>query len=75
MKLSFLSPLIFVLVTCSCSASATEASLILVNARVWTENPGQPSVIFALFYALVAAVFCLTLLIALRQGPLYLILP
>src|SRR6202008_3766584 len=27
---------------CSCAA-AKEANLILVNARVWTENPAQPT--------------------------------
>jgi hypothetical protein len=38
MKLSWLCSLIVVLVACCCSASATEASLILVNA-----NPAQPT--------------------------------
>jgi predicted amidohydrolase YtcJ len=43
MKLSWLCWLIVVLGACCCSASATEASLILVNAKLWTENPAQPT--------------------------------
>jgi hypothetical protein len=43
MKLSWLCSLIVVLGACCCSASATEASLILVNAKLWTENPAQPT--------------------------------
>ena len=43
MKLSWLYSLIVVLGACSCSASAAEASLILVNAKLWTENPAQPT--------------------------------
>jgi len=39
MKRSWLYSLIVVLGACSCSASATEASLILVNGKLWTENP------------------------------------
>jgi len=43
MKCSWLYSLIVVLGACSCSASAAEASLILVNGKVWTENPAQPT--------------------------------
>ncbi|HEX3471518.1 MAG TPA: amidohydrolase family protein, partial [Silvibacterium sp.] len=43
MKLFCLCWLIVVLGACCCSASATEASLILVNAKLWTENPAQPT--------------------------------
>ena len=43
MKLSWLCSLIVALGVCCCSASATEASLILVNAKLWTENPAQPT--------------------------------
>src|SRR5271155_1167269 len=43
MKLSWLSSLIVVLGACCCSASATDASMILVNAKLWTENPAQPT--------------------------------
>ena len=43
MKLSWLCSLIVVLGACCCRASATEASLILVNAKLWTENPAQPT--------------------------------
>jgi hypothetical protein len=42
MKLSWLNSLLVVLGACCCGASATEASLILVNAKLWTENPAQP---------------------------------
>src|SRR5947209_3497465 len=42
MKRSWLRSLIIVLGAYCCSASATEASLILVNGKVWTENPSQP---------------------------------
>ena len=35
--------LIVVLGACCCNAWATEASLILVNGKVWTENPAQPT--------------------------------
>src|SRR6267154_4816736 len=43
MKRSWLYSLIAVLGTFCCSAAATEASLILVNAKLWTENPAQPT--------------------------------
>ena len=43
MKLSWLCSLIVVLGACCRSASATEASMILVNAKLWTENPAQPT--------------------------------
>ena len=43
MKRSWLHSLIIALGACCCSASATEASLILVNGKVWTENPTQPT--------------------------------
>jgi predicted amidohydrolase YtcJ len=39
------SSLVLVLIAlsaCCCSASAKEASLILVHGKVWTENPAQP---------------------------------
>jgi len=41
MKLSWLCSLIVVLGACCCSASDTEASLILVNAKIWTEDPAH----------------------------------
>ena len=34
---------LFVLGACFNTASAQEANLILVNGKVWTENPAQPS--------------------------------
>src|ERR1700686_3986148 len=40
---SWLYSLIVVLCACCCSASATEASLVLVNGKVWTENQAQPT--------------------------------
>src|SRR6202140_3369534 len=43
MKSSGLYSLIVVLGACCCSASATEASLVLVNGKVWTENQAQPT--------------------------------
>jgi Amidohydrolase family len=43
MKRFWLHSLIVVLGAYCCSASATEASLILVNGKVWTENPAQPT--------------------------------
>src|SRR5437899_12413535 len=43
MKRSWLRSLIIVLGACCCSASAKEASLILVNGKVWTESPAQPT--------------------------------
>jgi predicted amidohydrolase YtcJ len=43
MKCFWLYSLIVVLGACSCSASATEASLILLNGKLWTENPAQPT--------------------------------
>src|ERR1700752_5409940 len=43
MKLFWVCSLVFVLGACCCRASATEASLILVNGKVWTENPAQPT--------------------------------
>src|SRR6201998_1137266 len=43
MKLSWLCSLVVVLGACCCSASATEASMILVNAKLCTENPAQPT--------------------------------
>jgi predicted amidohydrolase YtcJ len=43
MKRSWLHSLIFVLGAGCCSAAAAEASLILVNGKVWTENPAQPT--------------------------------
>jgi predicted amidohydrolase YtcJ len=43
MKHSWLRSLIVVLGAFCCSAAATEASLILVNGKVWTENPAQPT--------------------------------
>src|SRR5258707_6260038 len=43
MKRSWLYSLIVVVGVCSGSASATEASVILVNGKVWTENPVQPT--------------------------------
>src|ERR1700686_1815258 len=43
MRPSWLYSLIVVLCACCCSASATEASLVLVNGKVWTENPAQPT--------------------------------
>ena len=43
MRPSWLYSLIVVLGACCCSASATEASLVLVNGKVWTENPAKPT--------------------------------
>ena len=43
MKLSWLCSLVVVIGACCCNASSTEASLILVNAKLWTENPAQPT--------------------------------
>ena len=43
MKLCWLYSLIVVLGVRGCSAWAAEASLILVNGKVWTENPAQPT--------------------------------
>jgi predicted amidohydrolase YtcJ len=42
MKLSRLCSLAVMLGACCCTASATQASLILINAKVWTGNPAQP---------------------------------
>ena len=43
MKRCWLYTLIVLLGACCCGASATEASVILVNGKVWTENPAQPT--------------------------------
>ena len=43
MKLVRLYSLLFALCACCLNATAKEASLIIVNARVWTENPAQPA--------------------------------
>lgn len=43
MKLARLHMLLVLLCACGLSASAEEANLILVNAKVWTENPAQPT--------------------------------
>lgn len=43
MKLARLYSLLVLLCVCCLSASAKEANLILVNAKVWTENPAQPT--------------------------------
>ena len=43
MKLTQLYSLLILLCACCCTASAKEATLLLVNAKVWTENPAQPT--------------------------------
>jgi len=43
MKLPRLYSLVALLCACCTCAMAKEASLILVNAKVWTENPAQPT--------------------------------
>jgi len=43
MKLARLYSLLVLLCASCLNASAKEANLILVNAKVWTENPAQPT--------------------------------
>jgi predicted amidohydrolase YtcJ len=43
MKFARLYSLLVLLCACCLSAPAKEASLILVNAKVWTESPAQPT--------------------------------
>ena len=42
MKSRLLFSALVALSACCCTASAKEASLILVNGKTWTENPAQP---------------------------------
>jgi predicted amidohydrolase YtcJ len=42
MKLRLLFSALLALSACCCSAPAKEASLILLNGEIWTENPAQP---------------------------------
>ena len=42
MELRFTIPVLLALSAACCSVSAKEANVILINGKVWTENPAQP---------------------------------